>query len=68
MQRFQAEVWVCRGKTVASGKSIMNLIAAGIQRGDRVEIRCSGPDEEQALARAVELVASGLGDEGGGTV
>ena len=43
----------------------MNLIAAGIQCGDEVEIRCSGPDEEEALNRAVELVSSGLGEAGG---
>ena len=44
----------------------MNLIAAGIQQGDEIEIRCSGPDEEEALSRAVELVESGLGEQGGG--
>ena len=38
----------------------------GIQCGDEVEIRCSGPDEEEALARAVELILSGLGKAGGG--
>ena len=36
--------------------------------GDEVEIRCSGPDEEEALSRAVELIESGLGEAGGGRV
>ena len=65
MQRFLSEVLVCHQGTEASGKSIMNLIAAGIQCGDEVEIRCSGPDEEEALNRAVALVSSGLGEAGG---
>lgn len=66
MQRFLSDVLVCKGKAEVSGKSIMNLIAAGIQCGDQVEIRCSGPDEEEALARAVELIESGLDQAGGG--
>lgn len=66
MQKFQAKVWVSSGHAVVSGKSIMNLIAAGIQCGDQVEISCTGPDEEEALRRAIELVESGLGEAGGG--
>ena len=66
MQKYRSDVWVCREEAVVSGKSIMNLIAAGIQQGDEIEIRCSGPDEEEALSRAVELVESGLGEQGGG--
>ena len=66
MQKFLSDVWICHEESEVSGKSIMNLIAAGIQCGDEVEIRCSGPDEEEALSRAVELVESGLGEAGGG--
>lgn len=68
MQKFVSDVWVCHGEAVVSGKSIMNLIAAGIQRGDEVEIRCSGPDEVEALHRAVELISTGLGETGGDRV
>ncbi len=66
MQKFLSDVQVCHQEAEVSGKSIMNLIAAGIQCGDEVEIRCTGPDEQEALDRAVELVASGLGEAGGG--
>lgn len=66
MQKFLSDVWICHEESEVSGKSIMNLIAAGIQCGDEVEIRYSGPDEEEALSRAVELVESGLGEAGGG--
>ena len=66
MQKFLSDVWVFHKESLVSGKSIMNLIAAGIQCGDEVEIRCSGEDEEEALARAVELVETGLGESGGG--
>ncbi len=66
MQKFLSDVLVCHEEAEVSGKSIMNLIAAGIQCGDEVEIRCSGPDEEKALDRAVDLIQSGLGEAGGG--
>ena len=65
MQHFVSDVVVCHREAEVSGKSIMSLIAAGIQCGDEVEIRCSGPDEEEALSHAVELVLSGLGQTGG---
>ena len=66
MQKFQAEVWVSSGHAVVSGASIMNWIAAGIQCGGQVEMSCTGPGEEEALRRAIELVESGLGEAGGG--
>ncbi len=66
MQRFLSDVWVCHKESLVNGKSIMSLIAAGIPCGDEVEVRCSGADEEEALARAVELISSGLGETGGG--
>ena len=33
-----------------------------IKCGAEIEIQADGPDEEAALAKAVELVESGLGD------
>ena len=66
MQKFLSDVWVFHKESLVSGKSIMNPIAAGIQCGAEVEIRCCGEDEEEALARAVELVETGLGEAGGG--
>lgn len=49
------------GKSV-DAKSIMSLMASCIKQGAEVEIQCNGPQEEEALKKAVELVESGLGD------
>ena len=38
------------------------LMAAFIKCVAEIEIVCDGSDEEAALAKAVELVESGLGD------
>ena len=40
----------------------MNIIAACIKCGTEVEVECSGEDENEALAKAIELIDSGLGD------
>ncbi len=63
MSAFQSKVTLgFNGKDI-NGKSIMNIMAACIKYGSEVEIKVEGPDEEAALAKAVELVESGLGDE-----
>ena len=62
MGKFKSDVTIlCSGKTI-NAKSIMNLMAACIKQGCEIEIQCSGEQEAEALARAVELVDSGLGD------
>ena len=45
-----------------NGKSPMALMAAGIQKGTVVEVKCDGADEADALAAAIELIKSGLGE------
>ncbi len=45
-----------------NGKSPMALMAAGIPCGTEVEVKCDGADEAEALAAAIELIKSGLGE------
>ena len=52
---------VANGKEV-NAKSIMNLMAACIKQGAKIEIRCEGAKEAECLQAAVELVESGLGE------
>ncbi len=40
----------------------MALMAAGIPCGTEVEVKCDGADEKEALAAAIELIKSGLGE------
>ena len=49
------------GKTV-NAKSPMALMAAGIKCGTEIEVVCDGDDEKEALAHAVALIKSGLGE------
>ena len=62
MGKFKCDVNILfNGKTI-NGKSIMNLMASLIKKDSEIEIQCSGEDENEALAKAVELVEAGLGD------
>lgn len=45
-----------------NGKSPMALMAAGLSCGTQIKIECEGPDEVDALAAAVDLVKSGIGE------
>ena len=59
---FDSDVKIGYNGMQYDGKSVMMLMAACIKCGAEIEIICDGADEEAALAKAVELVESGLGD------
>lgn len=62
MGKFKSSIYILFNGNKINGKSLMNIIASGIKCGSEVEIECSGEDENEALAKAVELINSGLGD------
>ena len=62
MGKFESSVTVISPDREVNGKSPMALMAAGIPCGTEVEVKCEGPDEEEALAAAIELIKSGLGE------
>ncbi len=63
MKNFESDIKLnCNGKT-ADGKSLMMIMASAMKCGMEVEIQCDGPDEEAALAKAVELIESGFGED-----
>jgi len=61
--RFESEVHIhFRGNTV-NGKSIMGLLTLGAARGSRLQVTCSGPDAEEAMAAVRQMFASGFGED-----
>lgn len=62
MGKFRSDVFILANGNRVNGKSLMNIIAACIKCGSTVEVECSGVDEKEALAKAIELIDSGLGD------
>lgn len=62
MTKFNADVTlVYNGKRV-NAKSVMLIIAACIKCGAELTVECSGADENEALAKAVELIEAGFGE------
>ena len=62
MMKYDSDVTLVFGDKEVNAKSIMHLMAACIKCGSELEVRCSGPDEEAALAEAIRLIESGLGE------
>lgn len=63
MLKYQSAVAILFNGKKIDGKSIMQVMTSCIKCGAEIEIQCSGPDEQEALKAAADLVRSGLGDE-----
>jgi multiphosphoryl transfer protein len=61
-KRFEAEVRVQNGPTVANAKSLISLLMLGAGQGSVLRIMARGPDEVEALAALKRALESGLGD------
>ena len=59
---YDSDVKVIFNGTAYDGKSVMMLMSACIKCNSEIEIACDGIDEKEALAKAISLVESGLGD------
>ncbi len=62
IKRFDAVVFVQRGRDTARASSVTELLGLGLMRGDKVRLSANGPDAQEALAAAKELIESGLGE------
>lgn len=60
---FSAEVELETVDKTADGKSIMSVMMLAASRGTELTIRCTGSDEEAALAAIKDLIARRF-DEG----
>lgn len=63
MTKYQSDINLIAGENTVNGKSIMNIMAAGIKCGSEIIIECDGPDEGAMLNAAVDLIESGFGEE-----
>lgn len=63
MAKYQSDVAILFNGKKIDGKSIMQVMTSCIKCGAEIELQCSGPDEQDMLKAAVDLIRSGLGDE-----
>ncbi len=62
MAKFESDLTIDYNSNKINAKSLLNIIAACIKCGSEFVVECNGPDEEEALAKAVELIEGGLGE------
>jgi phosphoenolpyruvate-protein phosphotransferase len=62
-KRFQADIKVRHGDTVANGKRLMSLLQLGAEHGAPIRVSAQGADAKRALAALQKAIATGLGDE-----
>jgi phosphocarrier protein len=60
---FQAEIFFLRDGLRINGKSIIGVMTLAAERGAKVTIQCSGPDEQAATDAIAALIESGFGEE-----
>lgn len=56
------DVTILFGGKRINAKSIMNIMAACIKCDSYITVECDGPEEEEAMKVATELIESGFGE------
>jgi phosphotransferase system HPr (HPr) family protein len=54
---FRSEIWIVKGKTRFSARSIIEVLTANLNCGDTAIIEGQGPDSHRAIAYLVKLVS-----------
>ena len=60
---FAAQVWISLGDRRVNGKSIMGVLTLAATRGSTVVIETDGPDEDEALAAVLNLIANRFNED-----
>lgn len=61
---YKSNITLTALKRTVDFKSIMGVMALGIYSGITIEIKCDGPDEEEAMEAITDtMIKAGLGKE-----
>ena len=63
--RFKSTITICKGEENFSADSIIEVLSANLNRGDRVVLEAIGPDEQEALSELEALLLRFRDEEGG---
>jgi phosphocarrier protein len=59
---FACDVTLSQDGDQVDGKSILGILLLAAGQGARISVRCSGSDEEEAMAANVALIADKFGE------
>lgn len=60
MSKYSSSVTIKFNESEYNAKSLLNVIAACIKCGSEIEVVCNGDDENDAIAKAQQLIEGGL--------
>lgn len=61
--KFNSKIEIaCGEEKTINAKSILSVLAAGIDYGTEIELICSGEDEQEACREILEAIRAGLGE------
>ena len=61
--RYKSNIVVIKDEQMANAKSILSVLALGVEQGAVVSIKAEGEDEVEAIEALKELVESNFGEE-----
>jgi phosphotransferase system HPr (HPr) family protein len=61
-KQFNGDIRVTHGEKEANAKSILSVLALGVEQGAVITVRAEGEDAEQALAALESLVESNFAE------
>jgi len=61
-QHYNSQVEIEVEEKRFNAKSLLGVLAAGVDCGSEIEVICTGPDEEAACVAITNLIAGGMGD------
>ena len=60
--KFKSDITIVSGEKKIVAKSVLNVMAAGIQCGTEITLICDSEDEEEAMKPVSQAIESGLGE------
>ncbi|RKX25674.1 MAG: HPr family phosphocarrier protein [Candidatus Zixiibacteriota bacterium] len=60
--RFKSEFFFSKDDLRVNGKSIMGVMMLAAEMGSQLVVEADGPDEEEAMAEILRVIASGFGE------
>ncbi len=60
--KYKSEVWMAKGPRRINAKSIMGVMMLAAGKGTKVTLETDGPDEEEAMAALLALIADYFGE------
>ena len=59
---FKSHITFSYGENTANAKCVLSVLGECIKCGDELELKCEGPDEEEAMEALVSAIENGLGE------